>query len=398
MANASTHPASPSTDRLAAEGGTPVSAEMIPVVSARLGEEEINAAIEVLRSGQLRQGRKCAQFETEFAAATGAQFALTTCNGTTALQLAYEPIIGPGDEVLCPAYGFIATASMIIARGARPVFCDVDERTFNIDAADAERRLTPRTTAIVATHLYGNPADIDAVDAVADRHGLSVVYDAAQSHLATYRGQGIGAFGHVTTYSFYPTKNMTTGEGGMITTNDEELASRIALLRDHGMEPGRRYHHVALGYNYRLTDIAAAIGLAQLEKLPGRTARRQANAARLTQGLADCPAIITPIATEQAGHVYHQYTIRVQVDQLRCDRDEFARLLQAEGVGSATHYPRAISDQPIIAELVPERDPMPVSELLATQALCLPVHHDLTEAQIDRIIEAVTKVAAAMAR
>lgn len=398
MANASTHPASASTDRLAAEGGTPVSAEMIPVVSARLAEDEINAAIEVLRSGQLRQGKKCAQFESEFAAATGAQFALTTCNGTTALQLAYEPIIGPGDDVLCPAYGFIATASMIIARGARPVFCDVDPRTFNIDAADAEQRLTPRTTAIVATHLYGNPADIDAVDDVADRHGLSVVYDAAQSHLATYRGQGIGAFGHATTYSFYPTKNMTTGEGGMITTNDEELAARLGLLRDHGMAPGKRYHHIALGYNYRLTDIAAAIGLEQLKKLPDRTGRRQANAARLTQGLADCPAVITPIATEGAGHVYHQYTIRVQVDQLRCDRDEFARLLQAEGVGSATHYPRAISDQPIIAELVPEREPMPVSELLATQALCLPVHHDLTDDQIDRIIEAVTKVATAMAR
>lgn len=396
MTHASTQRAASTADRLAAEGGRPVSAEMINVVSARLGEAEINAALDVLRSGNLRQGKRCAEFETAFAAATDAQFALTTCNGTTALQLAYDPIIGPGDDVLCPAYGFLATASMIIARGARPVFCDVDERTFNIDAADAERRLTPRTTAIVATHLYGNPADIDAVDAVADRHGLSVVYDAAQSHLATYRGQGIGAFGHAVTYSFYPTKNMTTGEGGMVTTNDADLAARIALIRDHGMEPGKRYYHVALGYNYRLTDIAAAIGLEQLKMLPDRTARRQANAARLTQGLADCPAVITPIATEGAGHVYHQYTIRVQVDQLRCDRDEFARLLQAEGVGSATHYPRAITDQPIIAQLVPEREPMPISELLATQALCLPVHHDLTDQQIDRIIEAVTKVAAAM--
>ncbi len=398
MANASTHPVSASTDRLAAEGGTPVSAEMIPVVSARLAEDEINAAIEVLRSGQLRQGKKCAQFESEFAAATGAQFALTTCNGTTALQLAYEPIIGPGDDVLCPAYGFIATASMIIARGARPVFCDVDPRTFNIDAADAEQRLTPRTTAIVATHLYGNPADIDAVDDLADRRGLSVVYDAAQSHLATYRGQGIGAFGHATTYSFYPTKNMTTGEGGMITTNDEELAARLALLRDHGMTPGKRYHHVALGYNYRLTDIAAAIGLAQLEKLPQRTARRQANGARLTELLSDVPAVLTPVPTEGAGHVYHQYTIRLCLDQLRCDRDEFARLLGLEGVGSVTHYPKAISDQPIITELVPEREPMPISEMLAREVLCLPVHHDLTDAQIERIAQAVAKVAAGKQR
>ena len=236
------------------------------------------------------------------------------------------------------------------------------------------------------------------MDDLADRHGLSVVYDAAQSHMATWRGQGLGAFGHAVTYSFYPTKNMTTGEGGMVTTNDEDLAARIGLLRDHGMEPGKRYYHVAMGYNYRLTDIAAAIGLAQLAKLPARTARRRTNAARLTQGLAEIPSIITPIATEHGGHVYHQYTIRVQVDRLRCDRDEFARLLLAEGVGSATHYPRAITDQPIIAQLVPEREPMPISELLAMQALCLPVHHNLTEAQIDRIIEAVAKVAAATAR
>lgn len=386
----------PPASRLAAEGGVPVSPEMISVVSARLGESEISAAVEVLRSGQLRQGKKCTEFEREFAAATGAEFALTTCNGTTALQLAYEPIIGPGDDVLCPAFGFIATASMILARGARPIFCDVDARTFNIDAADAQRRITPRTTAVVATHLYGNPADIDAVEGLADRCGLSVIYDAAQSHLATYRGRGIGAFGHAVTYSFYPTKNMTTGEGGMVTTNDEQLAQRIALVRDHGMEPGRRYHHVALGYNYRLTDIAAAIGLAQLRLLPERTAKRRANAERLSRLLAQCPTVITPVPTEGAGHVYHQYAIRLRLDALRCDRDEFARLLAAENVGSATHYPRAISDQPIITELVSDRAPMPVSEQLAREVLCLPVHHDLTDDQVQRIAEAVARIAEAM--
>ncbi|MFG0331391.1 MAG: DegT/DnrJ/EryC1/StrS family aminotransferase [Phycisphaerales bacterium] len=390
--------ATASARKLAIDGGVPVSAETIPVVSARLEDDEIDAAVEVMRSGQLRQGSVCAEFESRFASMTGAQFALTTSNGTTALQLAYEPLFEPGDEVLCPGYTFIATVSMVFARGARPVLCEIDPDNFAIDPDDAEQRITDRTRAIAVTHLYGNPANIAAIEALAKRRGLKVIYDAAQSHLARYDGRGIGAFGDTVTYSFYPTKNMTTGEGGMVTTNDGDLARELSLVRDHGMEPGRRYHHVALGYNYRLNDVAAAIGLKQLDKLTERTRRRQRNAARLTERLESVDAVIPPKPTERAEHVYHQYTIRLNLDALRVDRDEFARALGAEGVGYALHYPTAVHEQPMVQERMKDDLPdLPVCVRTAREVLCLPVHPNLTDEQIDQITEAVAKVADAYA-
>lgn len=378
--------------------GASPSPEVIPPVSAKLAEDEIQAAIEVLRSGNLRQGPRCAEFEEKFAALSESKFAKTTSNGTTALQLAYECLIQPGDEVLCNAFGFIATASMIVARGAIPVFCDVDPDTFNIDPADAANRTTSKTTAIAPTHLYGNPVRIDAITELAAANNLKVIYDAAQAHLATYDGRGLGAFGDAVTYSFYPTKNMTTGEGGMVTTNDADLDAALAMKRDHGAQPGVRYCHVDLGYNYRLTDVAAAIGIKQLEKLSDRTAARRANAQALNEQLGDVGQIQTPGTTPKAEHAWHQYTIRLNLDQLTIDRDEFANRLLAAGVATAIHYPRSIPDQPIMLDRAPRRGPTPISDALCEQVLCLPVHHALTPEQVDRIATAVRSVARSAAR
>lgn len=375
-----------------------MSERLIPFVSARLAEDEIEAAVEVMRSGKLRQGATSAEFESRLAAMSDARFGVACTNGTVALQMVYEALLEPGDEVLCPAFTFIATVSMLIARGAKPILCEVEPSTFNLDAADAEARITPRTRAITATHLYGNPAAIDAVQAVARRHNLIVIYDAAQSHLARYRNQGIGAYGEVVTYSFYPTKNMTTGEGGLITCNDDALLRRLHLLRDHGMTPGKRYYHESIGYNYRFNDVFAAIGLRQLDKLPARTARRQENAERLTARLEEVPAVTPPRPTPGGEHVYHQYTIQLDLERLRCDRETFAKALEAEGVGNGIHYPRAIHDQPAIRATMPHAPSLPVCERLAREVLCLPVHHDLTDDQVDRVGEAVAKVASAMAR
>lgn len=362
----------------------------VPLVSTRIEEDEVSAAVEVLRSGMLRQGARCAAFEQAYAAASDAEFALTTCNGTTALQMAYEVAFNPGDDVLCPGYTFMASASMILARGANPVFCDIDPATMNLDVADAAARITPKTTAIVPVHLYGNPVDIDAVEALAGKHNLKIVYDAAQSHFARYRDQGIGAYGDAVTYSFYPTKNMTTGEGGLVTTNDHALADRLALLRDHGMTPGRRYHHETIGYNYRLNDVAAAIGLVQLDKLPLRTTRRQLNAALLSERLGDIDELILPETTPNAEHVFHQYAIRLRLDRLTCTREEFAQALKDEfGVDSAIHYPTPLTTQPAIIERVANLPDLPVAAATAASVLCLPVHHNLDEADLSHVAASI---------
>jgi len=256
---------------LAVNGGTPVSSTPVPFMSTGLTDEDIAAATAVLKSGMLRAAKKCEELEQRFARMSDAGHATTCANGTCALQLAYEPLFKPGDEVLVPSWSFIATVSMVVARGGTPVFCDALPDTCQLDPQHAESLITRRTTAIAPTHLYGCPVEIDAIQALAREHGLKVIYDAAQAHLATYKGKGIGAFGDAVTYSFYATKNLATGEGGMVTTDDDELARTIASLRDHGASASDYARHTGsgsyqlaeynlLGYNYRLTDLQAAVG------------------------------------------------------------------------------------------------------------------------------------------
>ncbi|HMN95032.1 MAG TPA: DegT/DnrJ/EryC1/StrS family aminotransferase [Phycisphaerales bacterium] len=385
----------PALRKLALFGGTPVAVPTIQVVSVRMGDDEIDAVAAVLRSGRLAQGAVVKEFEAAFADQTGARHAIACSNGTTALQLVYQVLLKAGESAVTPGWTFIATASMIRARPARPIFGDVLEESFNLDLASVAPRLREDTRLLVPVHLYGNPADIDCIDAFAARRGLSVVYDAAQSHLATYRGRPIGAYGAATTYSFYPTKNMTTAEGGMVTTNDDGLADELRVVRDHGMRV--RYLHETLGFNYRMTDIFAAIGLAQLRRLPQWTARRQENAAALTRRLAGVPGIATPTAEAHASHVYHLYTLRLDPATLGCDRDTFARALNAEGVATAVHYPRPLNRQPVFMA-DPEVDcaPLPVAERLAESVLSLPVHPHLGDAEVAAVAEAVLKVAEAV--
>ncbi len=385
---------SPALAGLAVNGGAPVSAETIQLISVRLEEEEVDAVVGVMRSGRLAQGAVVKEFESAFADATGAKHAIACSNGTTALQLVYEIMLERDQSALVPAWTFIATASMVRARPAIPRFVDVREDTFTIDLGDAQRRLRDDTKLIVPVHLYGNPADIDCVDAFAKRNGVKVVYDAAQSHLATYRGEPLGKFGDAVTYSFYPTKNMTTGEGGMVTTNDDALADALRVVRDHGMRI--RYQHERIGFNYRMTDIFAAIGIAQLRRLPQATAQRQANAAILDAMLADAPGVAIPVAAPHATHAYHLYTIRLDLDVLSCDRDAFVKALNAEGIATAIHYPRPLHRQPVFeADGDVECPSLPVAERLATCVLSLPVHPNLTEAQVRLVGEAVLKVASA---
>jgi dTDP-4-amino-4,6-dideoxygalactose transaminase len=348
-----------------------------------MGEDEKQRVWDAMASGTLAQGPRVAEFEERFAAMVGVPHAVATSSGTTALQLALlGNEIGAGDEVITVPFTFIASAASILHTGARPVLVDVREDDFTIDVDLVEAAITPRTKAIMPVSLYGQPADMPAIDAVAARHGLAVVEDAAQSHGAAVGERRSGSWG-AGTFSFYPTKNMTTGEGGMVTTADSELAERMRLLREHGMKV--RYHHDIVGYNFRMTDLAAAIGLAQLPKLAGFNERRRAIAARYD---AELRGVITPSVRAGVTHVYHQYTIRV------AGRDAFAERLKERGVGSAIYYPIPVHRQKPFEALGYGEQRYPVTERLTEQVLSIPVHPSLTDDEVATVIGAVNETAA----
>ncbi|MEO6058462.1 MAG: DegT/DnrJ/EryC1/StrS family aminotransferase [Candidatus Limnocylindria bacterium] len=356
---------------------------MIPIARPQMGEEEKDLVWSALSSGALAQGARVHELEERFAEFIGTPYAVATSSGTTALHLALLGYgIGAGDEVVTVPFTFIASANSILYTGARPVFVDVLEATFNIDPELVEAAITPRTRAIMPISLYGQPADMPAIAAIAERHGLAVVEDACQSHGAAIGDRRSGTWG-AGCFSFYPTKNMTTGEGGMLTTADGELANRARLLREHGMKV--RYHHDTVGYNFRMTDIHASIGLGQLPKLAGYNERRRGIAARYD---AELRGVITPWVEPGVTHVYHQYTIRVN------RRDEFVEQLRERGVGSGIYYPIPVHRQKPFVALGYGDQRYPVTERLTDQVVSIPVHPSLTDDEVSTVIAAVNEVAA----
>ncbi len=381
---------------LAINGGSPVFDSNVPFMSVGLTEKDIAAATEVLKSGMLRAASKCAALEEAFAKQSNAKFGLTCANGTCALQLAYGSLLERGDEVITPAWTFIATVSMLVAAGAKVVFCDVLEDSYQADPADIERLITPKTKAIAVTHLYGIPVDIDAIEALAKKHDLKVIYDSAQAHLAEYNGQGIGAFGDACTYSFYATKNLGTGEGGMVTVNDEQLAKDMGFLRSHG-ETGK-YLHESIGFNYRMNDITGAIGLSKLETLGDETNRRREVAAIYADRIDTIAGVHRPIPTANSNPAWHLYTCRIDLDALTCTRDEFCAALNKEGVPTAVHYPKPLTEQPVFAEIAKNSDEPKVAKMLSTCVFCIPIHPKLSDEQANGVCDALAKVAAAFAK
>jgi len=365
----------------------------IPIAKVHLTAEEIEAVARVLTSGRLIQGEIVERFERSFAAYVGARYAIATSSGSAALHLAYLALIRPGDEVLVPAFTHIATASMVSLAGGVPVFCDVDPRTFTLTPEEVKRRLTPRTKVIAPVHLFGNACDIEGITQVARDYGLKIVWDAAQAHGTRYRGRDVGSFDDVVCYSFYPTKNMTTGEGGMITTNDPALYEKCRLLRSHGQT--QKYYHIALGLNYRMTEMAAAIGLEQLKKLDQFVRARRRNAEILTTGLSEISGVIPPFIPKDVEHSFHQYCILLDLEQFTCTRDQFVQALRQEGVEAAVHYPRPLHRQPVFAD---SKITLPVSEDLSKKILSLPVHPFLSGEDLTAIVQAVKRVAGRMRR
>ncbi|MEP7199234.1 MAG: DegT/DnrJ/EryC1/StrS family aminotransferase [Chloroflexota bacterium] len=357
---------------------------MIPISKPFIGDAEKQAVLAVLDSGMLAQGPRVAELEAQWAAVCGTRHAVATSNGTTALHLALLAHgIGAGDEVITSPFTFIASVNSIIFTGARPVFADVDADTFNLNPSLVEAAVTPHTKAIMPVHLYGLPCDMDALIAIARRHNLVIIEDAAQAIGADIHGQRAGSFG-TGCFSLYATKNVMSGEGGMITTNDDAIAERCRLLRSHGM--ARRYYHDLLGYNFRMTDLHAAVGLAQLGRLDELTAARRANAAYLS---AHIESVITPHAPVGYGHVWHQYTIRVNGER---DRDAAVQQLNDAGVGTGIFYPVPAHRQKHIVERGLGDVTMPVAEQLAREVISLPVHPSLSQADLEQIASAVNNL------
>ena len=353
---------------------------MIHIAEPQLNDEEKRRIEAVLDDGMIADGPEVRAFEAEFAQFCAADQGVGTSNGTTALHAALHAVgIGPGDRVLTSPFSFAATANAIRLVGAEPVFADVDPETFTLDpyAVEEELRRDGNVDALMPVHLYGLPAEMDHLLDLAESHDLAIVEDAAQAHGATYEGEPVGSFGDAACFSFYPTKNMTTGEGGMITTNRDDVAERAARFIDHGQDG--RYVHVEVGHNFRLTSIAAAMGRAQLEKLPKFTRTRRANARQLTDALADSD-VVTPTEPDGRRHVYHQYTVRSD------DRDGLAAHLESRGVGSKVYYPRPIHEQPIYRDMGASA---PVSERLANQVLSVPIHPGVSESDVENIAEAI---------
>ncbi|MDD1705348.1 MAG: DegT/DnrJ/EryC1/StrS family aminotransferase [Methanoregula sp.] len=360
----------------------------IPVARPALGQDEISAVTEVLESGMLASGEKVVDFERRFADYCGTTHAVAINNGTAALHAALLAAdIGYGDEVLVPAFSFIATASAVSICGARPVFVDVDPTSFNILPHQMEERVTPKTKAVIGVHLFGQPFDVEAVRKICEAHNLKLIEDAAQAHGAQYKGQRVGGFGHFGCFSFYATKNMITGEGGMVTTSEKAYNERLRLIINHGQS--EKYLHTRIGYNYRMTDMAAAIGLVQLKKLEKFNLRRRKNAAFYDANLK-VRGLEIPRVSEGVNHVYHQYVVRL-TEEFPLSRADFIEYLKAKGIGSAIHYPIPIQRQPVYA-LANDPDPCPNATALSSSVLSLPVHPLLDSKELAYICETINKV------
>jgi len=356
---------------------------MIPIAKPLLGTDEIQAVTDAIMSGIIAEGPRVADFERAFADYIDVEHAIAVNSGTAALHVALLAHgIGDGDEVITTPFTFIATSNSVLFTGARPVFADIDDDIFNIDPDAIMEKITPKTKAILPVHLYGHPAEMNAIMEIAEDHDLTVIEDACQAHGAVYDGKKVGSFG-TGTFSFYPTKNMTTSEGGMITTNDQDVADRARMIRSHGSK--QRYVHEMLGFNFRMTDISASIGLVQLNKLDEFTTKRQNNAEYLSRGLKGIEEISVPIVRKNCEHVFHQYTIRAD------DRDGLVKTLNENGVGTGIYYPIPTHKQLFYQELG-YNETLPESEKAANEVVSLPVHPSVSQDELDHIIDVIKGV------
>lgn len=355
----------------------------------QFNEQEERAVVAVLRSGNIAQGKLVSEFEKKFAQFVGVKYAVAVNNGTTALMAAVLALgIGKNDEVITTSFTFGATANCILAVGAKVKFVDIDPNTYCLDPNLVEQAITKRAKAIIGVDLFGQCADWVAIQKVARRYKLLTIEDAAQAHGAMLGNRKAGSFANVACFSFYATKNMTTGEGGMLTTDDRRIYDSLLLLRNHGMD--RKYHYLTLGYNFRLTDIQAALGLVQLKKLEAFNAHRRANASYLASRLESIPGIIIPKIRPKAHHVFHQFVVRVE-QPFPLTRDQIIKRFQEANIETAIHYPFPLHQLPLYVSQ--QKITLPVTEKVCRNVASLPVHPGLSQKDLERIVQVFRKAA-----
>ena len=375
--------------KLAIEGGKPVSVKKVPLVKPTFSQKDADDVTKILKSAYVRMGPYTKEFEEKFAERVGAKYAYAVSNGTAALHCAYLSTLKPGDEVIAPAFTFIATISTVMYSNAKPVLADVDPDTYLLDPEKVKEKITKKTKAIAPVHLFGNSCDMKALTDIAEDHDLLIINDCAQAHGTEYAGKDLGSWPNLSCYSFYPTKTMTTGEGGIVTTDDPELNRLGSLLRSHGDDG--RYHHVLFGLNYRTTDIMSAIGLNQLSQHDDFLAKRRHNADVLLKGLKKVDGVTPQKITPKTKPSYSYFSVVLDSEKLRCSRDEFMKALTAENIDCGIHYPAALTEQPVVREVLKPK-PCPISEDLSKRIMSLPMHPYLNETDLEKVVEGVEKV------
>jgi perosamine synthetase len=394
--------ASLTEEALAIDGGAPVRDTLLPYGRQSVDEEDIQSVVDVLRSDWLTTGPKVGEFEEAFAAYVGAKYAVSFNSGTAALHgAAFAAGLGPGDEAITSPMTFAATANCVLYQGAVPVFADVSADTLNLDPQKAAERITPSTRAILPVDYAGHPADMDAILDIADRHGLIVIEDACHALGAQYRQRRTGSVAHMTVFSFHPVKHLTTGEGGMVTTDRADFAETLRRFRNHGISSDARhrqskgqwhYEMVLLGFNYRLTDIACALGLSQLRKLEANLSRRREIAARYASAFRDLSALTLPTTRQDVAHAWHLYPIRLNLERLSATRAEIFRALRAENIGVNVHY-IPVHLHPYYRDRFGHRaGDYPIAENAYDRLITLPMFHGMNDQDVDDVVKAVRKV------
>src|SRR5271156_4407570 len=391
-----------SQELLAIDGGTPVRKTMLPYGRQSISEDDIRAVVDVLRSDWLTTGPKVAEFEEALAARVGAKYAVAFSSGTAALHgAAFAAGLKPGDEAITSPLTFAATANCVLYQGARPVFADVSPDTLNLDADRLAERITPNTRAVLPVDYAGHPADLDPILALAEHHGLTVIEDACHALGAEYKGRRAGSIAHMSVFSFHPVKHVATGEGGMVTTDRADLAESLRRFRNHGISSDARtrqasgqwhYEMVLLGFNYRLTDVACALGISQLKKLEANLARRREIAARYTAAFRNLPGVVAPGVRPDVNPAWHLYPVRVNTSQLNRDRAHVFRALRAENIGVNVHY-IPVHLHPYYRDRFGHRaGEYPVAEDAYGRLISLPMFHGMTDDDVGDVVRAVCKV------